>query len=199
MPRADTRTRLVVTAARWIEEGGEGSINVQKVASEAGVTVPSIYHFFGSRDGLVEEAQVYRFEEGLRQVGVSFDEVLAGVTSKSKYRDIIRLWLQSITGSRNSTFRKTRASVIGSALHNPKLAARIVEIQHSHVKRIADYLTYGISRGWIDDDLDIESIIMWTNTQLNGRVLIEIDPKKRYIKEWDALFVESVLHALRFR
>ena len=198
MTKPDTRTRLLNAAVRVIDKGGESALNVHKVAKEAGVTVPSLYHFFGSREGLVEEAQVARFEKGMQVVGMSLDEVLAGVTTERKYRETLRKWLQSLLGGPNASFRRTRTTVIASAVNNPSLAARITDIQAEHVKRISTYLNYGRSKGWVDDDLDIEAIALWATTQLNGRVVLELDAKKRYMREWDRLFVESVMHALRY-
>lgn len=183
---------------RAIDEGGEGSVNVHRVAKEAGVTVPSLYHFFGNREGLVEEAQVHRFEEGLRLVGISLDEVLAGATTKKQYRDTIRKWLVSVTGANNSNFRRTRTTVIASAVNNPSLAARIAEIQDTHVRRMGTFLSYGTKKGWVDADIDIEAVIFWTITQLNGRMIIELDPKNRYSDSWNALFIKSIMQALRF-
>lgn len=196
--RSDTRTRLLNAAVRIIDKGGESALNVHKVAKEAGVTVPSLYHFFGSREGLVEEAQVARFEKGMQVVGLSLDETLAGITTSRKYKETLRQWLHGLLGGPNSRFRRTRATVIASAVNNPSLAARIADIQEQHVRRISSYLNYGRSKGWVDDDLDIEAISLWTTTQLNGRVVLELDPKQRYIREWDRLFVESVMHALRY-
>lgn len=196
--KPDTRTRLLLAAVKAINLGGESQVNVNKVAKEAGVTVPSVYHFYGSREGLIEEAQAYRFEDGLRRVGVSLDEALARAHTKKKYRDTIRQWLGGVTASSNTEFRKIRTTVLASAVNNPDLAARIARIQEEHVARIASYLKYGIEQGWVDDDIDVQAIVVWTVTQLNGRLIIELDPKKKFAREWDELFRTSVLNALRF-
>ncbi|MSW21347.1 MAG: TetR family transcriptional regulator, partial [Actinobacteria bacterium] len=39
-----------------IERGGEASVRVREVSDATGVSFASLYHFFGSREGLVEEA-----------------------------------------------------------------------------------------------------------------------------------------------
>lgn len=187
-----------MAAVRAIDAGGEPAVNVHKVAKEAGVTVPSLYHFYGSRDGLVEEAQVHRFEAGIRRVGMNLDEGLARATTAKKYREAIKAFLVGLSAPPNLGFRKSRATVVASAVNNPSLARRIAEIQETEVRRIASFLTYGKERGWVDRDLDIEVIVLWTITQLNGKIVLELDPRKKYLKEWDKLFIDSVLHALRF-
>lgn len=199
MARRDTRTLLLMAAVRAIDTGGEQSLNVHSVAKEAGVTVPSVYHFFGSREGLVEEAQAHRFEHGMRIVGLALDEALARATTKKKYQAVIKEWLGQISGATaNSEFRRTRGTVLASAVTNKDLARRVTAIQELHVARVTGYLRSGVDRGWIDADLDIEAIVYWTISQLNGRIIVEIDPKKKFAKRWNSLFLESVFHALRF-
>lgn len=194
--RKDTRALLLAAATKAIDRGGESKLNVHRVAREAGVTVPSVYHFFGSRDGLVEEAQAQRFEHGLQVVGVTLEEALATATSREMFRDSIKTWLRGITDS-NGEFRKIRTTVLASAVNNSDLAIRVTRIQEFHVARIARYLRRGIDKGWLDDDVEIEAIIYWTITQLNGRLVIELDPEKTYARRWDTLFLESVFRALR--
>ena len=198
MPKPDTRTRLLLAAVAVIDKDGESGVNVHQIAKTAGVSVPSIYHFFGNRDGLLEEAQAHRFEEGLRLVAQSLGEALAHTGTKKQYRDTLRKWLVSVTAGTNTGFRKTRATVVASAVHNPSLASRIAEIQERHVKQMASFLRYGTERGWVDSDIDVEAIVIWTTTQLNGKLVIELDPKKRYSKQWNELFISSILHAMRF-
>jgi AcrR family transcriptional regulator len=194
----DTRTQLLNAAVRAINAGGEHSLNVRAIAKEAGVTVPSVYHFFGSREGLVEEAQAQRFEHGMNLVGIALDETLARATSKKKYQAAIKGWLSGITAaSANSEFRKVRGTVLASAVTNKRLASRVTLIQEIHVRRVAGYLKYGIECGWLDSDLDVEAIIYWTVSQLNGRLVVELDPKKKFAKRWNDLFLESVFYALR--
>lgn len=198
MARRDTRTLLLRAAVRAINAGGEQSLNVHAVAKEAGVTVPSLYHFFGSREGLVEEAQAHRFEHGMTTMGIALDETLARAKTKRQYQSALREWLITVTAANaSSEFRRIRGSVLASAVTNKNLAARVTQIQEFHVARVAGYLRSGIERGWLDDDLDIDGIVYWTTCQLNGRLLVEIDPKKKFARRWDALFIESVFHALR--
>lgn len=199
MARRDTRTLLLNAAVRAINAGGEHSLNVHAIAKEAGVTVPSVYHFFGNREGLVEEAQARRFEHGMNVVGIALDETLARATSKKKYQAAIKEWLGGISAANpNSEFRKIRGTVLASAVTNKQLASRVTMIQETHVRRIAGYLEYGLERGWLDADLDVEAVIYWTISQLNGRLIVELDPRKKFAKRWNDLFLESVFHALRF-
>jgi len=51
---ADTRTRIVEVAARFLREEGPGAVTTRGVAQAAGVQAPAIYRLFGDKDGLLE-------------------------------------------------------------------------------------------------------------------------------------------------
>mgnify|MGYP002737989964 CR=1 FL=1 len=66
-PRKDEnrviRAVILREAIAVITESGEQAIRTKSVASAAGVTEPTLFHYFGSREGLIEEAQAERFRE----------------------------------------------------------------------------------------------------------------------------------------
>lgn len=51
---ADTRTRIIEVAARFLREQGPGAVTTRGVAQAAGVQAPAIYRLFGDKDGLLE-------------------------------------------------------------------------------------------------------------------------------------------------
>jgi TetR/AcrR family transcriptional regulator len=50
----DTKERLLDEALRLFARRGVDAVGVQEVVDAAGVTKPSLYHHFGSKDGLVQ-------------------------------------------------------------------------------------------------------------------------------------------------
>ncbi len=67
-----TRERLLKATAAAIDKGGEGAVRIRDLTKSCNITAPSIYHFFGSREGLIDEAQALRFSRGQRQLGEAF-------------------------------------------------------------------------------------------------------------------------------
>jgi AcrR family transcriptional regulator len=53
-PSADTRTRIVEVAARFLRDEGPSAVTTRGVAQAAGVQAPAIYRLFGDKDGLLE-------------------------------------------------------------------------------------------------------------------------------------------------
>ena len=59
----DTREIILAAALTVLEEGGEAQFSTRAVCSAANVTAPTLYHHFGSADGLLSAA----IEEAFRQ------------------------------------------------------------------------------------------------------------------------------------
>lgn len=67
-----SKEMILALAITQIDRGGEASIRVKQIAEDAGTSVTSIYHFYGSREGLIEAAQIARFEGGYEGTRAKF-------------------------------------------------------------------------------------------------------------------------------
>jgi AcrR family transcriptional regulator len=65
MARVDTRERLLLAALQVLEEDGEGQFSIRKICSIAKVTAPTLYHHYGSADGLLSAAIAEAFAQFL--------------------------------------------------------------------------------------------------------------------------------------
>jgi AcrR family transcriptional regulator len=61
----DTRAALVASALEVLEQEGEAAFSTRAVCAMAGVTAPTLYHHFGSADGLLSAAIAEAFGQFL--------------------------------------------------------------------------------------------------------------------------------------
>jgi AcrR family transcriptional regulator len=76
----DTRTTLLAAALKVLEEEGEAQFSTRSVCAIANVTAPTLYHHYGSADGLLSAAIAEAFEQFLeskRAAVQSADPVMA--------------------------------------------------------------------------------------------------------------------------
>ncbi|KUN16202.1 TetR family transcriptional regulator [Streptomyces corchorusii] len=59
------RQKIVLAAARLLEEGGLDAVSTRAVAARAGVPTPSIFRIFGDKEGLLEEVAEHGFRRYL--------------------------------------------------------------------------------------------------------------------------------------
>lgn len=61
----DSRTKLLAAALQVLERDGQDQFKTRAVCDIAGVTAPTLYHYFGSIDGLLSAAIAQAFAEFL--------------------------------------------------------------------------------------------------------------------------------------
>ncbi len=70
----DARSNLVAAALKLLETEGEGGFSTRAACAMAGVTAPTLYHHFGTADGLLSAAMDVAFAQFLdskkKQAGV---------------------------------------------------------------------------------------------------------------------------------
>ena len=81
-----TRERLLKAAAATIDKGGEGAVRIRDLTQSCNITAPPIYPFFGTREGLIEAAQAFRFSRGQRQLSDAFASAIHTCKSKTQFR-----------------------------------------------------------------------------------------------------------------
>ncbi|MEI7688426.1 MAG: TetR family transcriptional regulator, partial [Planctomycetota bacterium] len=72
-----------------IDEGGEVAVRAAEIAAGSGIAITSLYHHFGSREGLIEEAQIERILRGYREGTVVFRRAVAECSSREGFRDLV--------------------------------------------------------------------------------------------------------------
>jgi AcrR family transcriptional regulator len=191
---SDNRAKILDLAVAAIDLGGEEAIRVHHLVAEAGVTVPVPYHYFGSRDGLVNAAQVARYTrrtfDDIARIGKAVDKC----TSKDELRDVlVTTWTRSL--ARRAENRWVRTSALGSAYARPELKAAIAKAQDDVVAQLCEFLEPCRERGWLRPGIDLTSTVAWHHSLLIGRVHIELGQKLVDPVEWDRLTIEVFDHA----
>jgi AcrR family transcriptional regulator len=191
-----TRQRLLEAAIEVIEVGGEGALRVRDIAAKANVTEPSIYHFFGDRNGLIEQAQAVRFGRGQTDALESF---VTGVRSCGTKAEFIKLVRTALTASFNTSSagrRFARVNVLGSAQSRPELVKHLAGQQRDLNRLLGDALRDAQERGFMRSNVDCDIFAVWVIGMTTGRLFIEIDPELAESQEWNALAIDSVLAAM---
>jgi AcrR family transcriptional regulator len=194
MPQSDSiRQRILELAISAIDEGGEAAVRVNDLATEAGVTVPTLYRHFGSRDGLVEVAQTYRF----RKTQFVDGSVLAASLAKCKNQDELRKALRKELLTHFDTdrweLRQVRLNALGAGYARPELAASLALAQKQGAMGIAEMLLPFQKKGWIRKDIDLPATVYWFMGQILGRVLIEMGDDPVSQKKWNDVSLEGIM------
>jgi len=191
-----TRQRLLEAAVEVIDRQGESAVKIRDIAAKAGVTEPSIYHFFGSRNGLLEEAQAFRFGLGQTEPLQSFADNVGHCNTKTEFLNLVRSSLEGYFDPSAAARRFTRVNVLGSAQTRPELARHVALQQRRLNRTLGDALRIAQSRGYMRSNVDCDILAVWIVGTITGRLFIEIDSEVADSQEWNTLAIDAILAAL---
>lgn len=188
-----TQQRLLAAAIEQVERGGEQSIRLNDIARAGGVSVASIYHFFGNRDGLVEAAQLARYSASLTELNEEFVERVKASRSHEQFLGLVRGAFREAISDERSVKRATRIEVLGFARQRPSLSLRVAQVHGEVVRHLAKAVQFAQVRGWCRRDLDSEALGAWILTAIDGRYLVEMDPEHGDLRAWNSVAEDAVL------
>ena len=183
VPRHPTAERLLEAAIRSMDADGEAGLRVDAVVSEAGVTIPVLYHHFGNREGLVRAAHVVRLRRDLDTRIENFAAALAQVSDRDGLVAMFDQILQSVGTLANDRF--IRVNVLGATYGRPDLQREVADLQRASWERMAELLEGPRQKGWIRADLDLVSFVAWLFGMFIGRSLIDIQGDAMDPAPWD--------------
>lgn len=187
-----TRERILEAAIAAIESGGEASLRVDAIAESAEITKPSIYHFFGDRDGLIAAAQAERYR---LSVVSGLDQAIAltrAATSRNEFEALLPVFVDVAMDSIGALRRAERIQVLGSAVSRPKLTIEIIEATKRAVSLTSELLAIAIHRGWITPTYSEDAIALWWLSLTMGRHLFDLIDDDQLHLEWRAMALANL-------
>lgn len=196
MATKDLRDTLLELAIAVIDENGEQGIRTNQLADEAGTTPPTLYHYFGSREGLIEEAQAERFFRSLIiDVDILVDQLKTAQTEEDLRSAIRDLFMRRDSPDRTA-LRWRRLNAIGSAFARPALETRITKTHNELVSRIALALMPFQRKGFIRQDIDLRAVSAWYNGAVLGKAVIMLEGSDIDVEQWERTMNESIYFIL---
>ena len=194
--RSPSARRVLEATIDAIDAGGETAVRVQEIADAAGVQIPVLYRYYGSRDGMIQAAQVERLGRALDRELLEVKAAVRSATTATQFRALLDVVLASLDSIERRDLRWKRVNVIGSTYGRPALAAAVSKLQSRAVLGIADALRHPQQSGWLRQDLDLEAFASWFAGQTLGRILIELGDSGIDESAWNAISADAVRHVL---
>lgn len=187
----DNRRKILDFAFAAIDAGGEAALRVHDVAEQAGVSVPVVYHYFGSREGLVIAAQVERYTRRTLMDISAIGSAVAKCQTRDELRTALHItWARSLAERAENRWR--RLNVLGSAYARPELEEAVARAQDEIVVALVAILAPCRDRGWLKAGIDLTSTVTWHHSVMISRVFIDHGTREVDPSEWDRLTLDAV-------
>ena len=163
--------KVTKAASDIINRGGEQALTIAEVRDKTGVTIGSIYHHFGSREGLVAAAYARIYGDlAFREVDL-LRGLTANVKSVKDFEKVAKTAVSTIYGDAEMPNRIKRMTVIAASQHRPLLKEAIAAKQDEVTSAIKEWVGEMQSQGFYSDTINPHSLAVLLQAIPFGRVI----------------------------
>lgn len=161
----DRRAVLIATAAEVINRRGIEGTRLSDIATEAGVSVGLLQHYFGARDTLIREA----FEVAV--VGSFEEQFKTHRSHDDPWQRIVSVLTELVSPAKPVKEARNWLDLCAAAAREPDLQPTVLEVQQRWIRLIENAIEDGIERGLFRPVLPPIEVAAAINALGDGMVL----------------------------
>ena len=163
----------------------EITIRIPEICEVTGVNYGSVYHHFGSREGVIDAAYEMMFSTLAEQDVASLKSISHAAQSFDEYATSLQGVIGTFAaGPERRARRAIRVRVISAAMTRPELKVRIGTAQARITEELTHLVEYGQERDWLRRDMSAHSIAVIVQVLLVGRTVDDISTQPIDDDEW---------------
>lgn len=184
--RSASVMRVVLDAvAERLMVSDEIAIRIPEICEATGVNYGSIYHHFGSREGVIDATYDMMFSSMAEQDVASLRVLSDAAQSFEEYVASLRGIIGTFAaGPEREARRAMRVRIIAASLTRPDLKERIGDAQVRITEELTHLVEYGQERDWLRRDVTARSIAVFVQVLLVGRTVDDISLQPIDDEEW---------------
>ena len=139
-----SRQRIVQAAQQELLDSGILGLRMEVVAQKAEVSVPLIYKYYGSRDGLLTEVLSQLYDGDSYQKLSAYADVFLEIQNPSI--DDIAILFATVQQEFRMPGRWQRLQILAAAVELPQLQKRLAAIHLEHQKQVISFLQVALTK-----------------------------------------------------
>lgn len=164
----------------------ESLIRIPEICEATGVNYGSVYHHFGSREGVIDAA----YHQMFTKLAEEDIETIKNVSTSSKTHDEYIKSVQALIGTFASSEerkarRALRARIVAASMMRIELGELIGTTQARLTDQLTQIIEYGQEREWLARDLSAHSIAVLIQILLIGRTLDDVSINPIENADWE--------------
>jgi AcrR family transcriptional regulator len=165
----------------------ESLIRIPEICEATGVNYGSVYHHFGSREGVIDAAYHQMFTKLAEEDLATLQ--LVSVSSQTFEEYLVAM--QGLIGTFASSDvrrarRALRARIVAASMMRPELRELIGGTQSRLTTELQSIVEYGQQREWLNGDLSAHAVAVLIQVLLVGRTLDDVSTTPIDNAEWEA-------------
>lgn len=166
--------RIVDATVAAIESGGEPGLRVNDIARDSDVSVATLYHYFGDREGLVVAARQKQYAGSTGIYYEGFSHAMRSASTCAELSTVLCDFFGQATAESSRAMRFLRAEIIGSSRTRPQLAAALREVQEDLASKLTEVFADAQERGLMRSTISARDIAEFALAIHLGSVLPDL-------------------------
>jgi AcrR family transcriptional regulator len=181
--------------AERLMAGDELLIRIPEICEATGVNYGSVYHHFGSREGVIDAAYDMIFSRFVEEDLANFAKVNDTVDTLEEYLFVMQPIISTLSsGPERLARRAMRVRIVAAASTRPRLKELIGETQARLTDELRRLTEFAQEKGWLRKDIPAAVLAVLFQILVFGRSLDDVSKDRLDEAVWEnsmgVLFVE---------
>jgi AcrR family transcriptional regulator len=164
----------------------ESLIRIPEICEATGVNYGSVYHHFGSREGVIDAAYHQMFSKLAEEDIAVLHMVSVSAQSYDDYVVSVQGLIGTFaSGEERKARRALRARIVAASMTRPELRQLIGATQSRLTSELRRIVEYGQERNWLTSDISAQSIAVMIQVLLVGRTIDDVSATPIDNAEWE--------------
>jgi AcrR family transcriptional regulator len=166
----------------------ESLIRIPEICESTGVNYGSVYHHFGSREGVIDAAYHQMFTKLAEEDIATLHRVSVASQSFEEYVVALQALIGTFASSDERRARRAlRARIVAASMMRPELRKLIGETQSRLTVELQSIIENGQQCEWLNRDVSAHSVAVLIQVLLVGRTLDDVSTTPIQNAEWEAM------------
>jgi AcrR family transcriptional regulator len=189
--RATIEKLLEVTISE-LDRVGLAEIDIDSLLRKSKISKGSLYHHFGSKNGLLAAAEAQQFMKYLKREGETFRKIIEDCATKQKFVDLVAGVMKITRLESNLDFRKKRVRAIAMSFNDENLAQVLKNAQIEVTEYLAGSFQIAKDRGWVKPDTDLMALSYWIQGVFIGHIMLDITEQTEHEDAWSQIAFQAL-------
>ena len=189
--RATIEKLLEVTISE-LDRVGLAEIDIDSLLRKSKISKGSLYHHFGSKNGLLAAAEAQQFMKYLKREGETFRRLIEECKTKQKFVELVAGVMKITRLESNLDFRKKRVRAIAMSFNDETLAQVLKNAQIEVTQYLAGSFQIAKDRGWVKPDTDLTALSYWIQGVFIGHIMLDITEQTEHEEAWSEVAFQAL-------
>ena len=193
-----TMKLLIDHALIELNKNGAANFDLDAVLRRSKTSKGSLYHHFGSKNGLIVAVEAEIIKSGLTSDNQVLRQMIEGCKSPQEFFNAIELVIRAGAGAPTREVRRQLIRSIAFAQHDKNLAETLRETSLRGTQYFAETLAIAQQKGWLKNNIELTALSFWLQGIFIGQIMIDITNTKTNDEKWVSIALYSLKTFINF-